>query len=56
LLEKRKNKEMMCFGLLFSEDIAFKNWPNRKPEDMKFMSPVNFEELVNFSDSTINGC
>ena len=22
---------MMCFGQLFTEDIAFKNWLNRKP-------------------------
>ena len=31
LLEKRKGNSMMCFGLKYTEDIAFKNWLNRTP-------------------------
>ena len=41
---------MMCFGLLFTEDIILKNWLNRKPDFLKLKSPVNFQELVDFSD------
>ena len=32
LLEKRKGNAMMCLRLKLTEDIAFKNWLNRKPE------------------------
>ena len=29
LLEKKKEKSMMCFGLMYTEDIAFKSrWVN----------------------------
>ena len=56
LLEKKKEKAMMCFGLIFTEDIAFKNWLNRKPELLKLKSPADFQELVNFSDSSNLEC
>ena len=32
VLEKRKGNAMKCFGLKYTEDIVFKNWLNRKPE------------------------
>jgi len=35
------------FGLIFAEDAAFKNWLNRKPEDLGLISPTSFEELKN---------
>ena len=56
LLEKKKENAMMCFGILFTEDIAFKNWLNRKPEMLKLKAPANFQELVNFSDSSNLEC
>jgi len=51
LLEKKKEKAMMCFGLMYTEAIAFKNWLNRKPEMLNIKAPVSFQELVNFSGS-----
>ena len=51
LLERKKEKTMMCFGLMYTEDIAFKNWLNRKPEMLNIQAPVSFQELVNFSGS-----
>ena len=51
LLEKKKEKAMMCFGLMYTEDIAFKNWLNRNPEMLNIKAPVSFQELVNFSGS-----
>ena len=47
---------MMCFGLLFSKNIAFKKWLYRKLENMKLISPVSFKDLVNFSDSSSLEC
>ena len=43
-------------GLVFTEDIAFKNWLNRKPEMLKLKAPVNFQELVDFFDSSNLEC
>ena len=40
----------------FTEDIAFKNWLSRKPELLKLKAPANFQELVNFSDSSNLEC
>ena len=39
---------MQCFGLIFTEDTSFKNWFNRKPEDLGFISPTNFQDLEDF--------
>ena len=39
---------MQCFGLIFTEDTSFKNWLNRKPEDLGFILPTNFQELEDF--------
>ena len=47
---------MMCFGLIYTEDIEFKNWLNRKPEFLKLKLPMDFQELVNFSDSSNLKC
>ena len=46
----------MCFGLMYTEDIAFKNWLNRKPEMLNLKAPVNFQDLVNSSDSSNLEC
>ena len=42
---------MMCFELMYTEDIVFKNWLNRKPEMLNLKAPVSLQELVNFSGS-----
>ena len=47
---------MMCFGLVFTEGIAFKNWLNRKLEMLNLKAPVNFQDLVNFSDPSNLEC
>ena len=47
-LEKKKGNVMQCFGLIFTEDTSFKNWLNRKPEDLRFILPTNFQELEDF--------
>ena len=46
LLEKRKGNSMMCFGLKYTEDIAFKNWLNRKPERLNMWHPSDFQDLL----------
>ena len=51
-LEKKKADAMQCFGLIFTEDTSFKNWLNRKPEDLGFILPKSFEELENFVDGS----
>ena len=43
---------MQCFGLIFTEDTSFKNWLNRKPEDLGFILPKNFQELEDFVDGS----
>ena len=43
---------MQCFGLIFTEDTSFKNWLNRKPEDLGFILPKSFEELENFVEGS----
>jgi len=48
ILEKRNGCTPKCFGLIFLEDTAFKNWLNRKPEDFGLLSPSSFQELENF--------
>ena len=48
VLEKRNGNAPKCFGLIFSEDTAFKNWLNRKPEDFGLLFPSTFQELENF--------
>ena len=52
-LEKKKGSIMKCFGLIFMEDTAFKNWLNCKPEELGFISPTCFQELEEF-DGGIN--
>ena len=53
VLEKRKNNKRICFGFKrFAEDIAFKNWLNRKSEFLNLKSPAMFQKLVSFSHST----
>ena len=52
VLEKRSENTMKCFGLIFTEDTAFKNWLNRKPEDLGLISPTSFEELENFEGTS----
>ena len=47
-MEKKKGNVMQCFGLIFTEDTSFKNWLNRKPEDLGFILPTNFQELEDF--------
>ena len=39
---------MKCFGLIFTEDKAFKNWVSCKPEDLGFISPTSFQKLEEF--------
>ena len=46
----------MCFGLKFTEDIVFKNWMNRKQQQLNLWYPANFQELLNFSDSSSLEC
>ena len=36
---------------MYTKDIAFKNWLNRKPEMLNIKAPDSFQELVNFSGS-----
>ena len=38
--------------MIFTEDTSFKNWLNRKPEDLGFILPKSFEELENFVDGS----
>ena len=47
---------MRCFGLKYTEDIAFKNWLNRKPEQLNLWQPSTFQELLNFNDSSNLEC
>jgi len=51
-LEKKKGNTIKCFGLIFSEDTAFKNWLNRKPEDLGLISLTSFQELENFEGAS----
>ena len=50
--EKRSGNTMKCFGLIFTEDTAFKNQLNHKPEDFGLISPTSFEELENFEGTS----
>ena len=43
---------MMCFGLKYTEDIAFKNWLNRTPGQFELWCPSVFQELVEFTNSS----
>ena len=52
VLEKRTGFTHKCFGLIFSEDTAFKNWLNRKPEDFGVILPSSFQEIENFEDTS----
>ena len=52
VLEKRSGNTNKCFGLIFTEDTAFKNWLNRKPEDFGLLSPSSFQELENFEGAS----
>ena len=52
VLEKRNGFTHKCFGLIFSEDTAFKNWLNRKPEDFGVILPSSFQEIENFEDAS----
>ena len=36
----------------FYRGRCFKNWLNRKPEDLGFISPTNFQELEDFVDGS----
>ena len=45
---KRGQKHNKCFGLIFTEDTAFKNWLNRKPEDIGLIFPASFQELEKY--------
>ena len=47
---------MMYFGLVLTEDITFKNWLNRKPEQLNLWCPSDFQELLNFTDSSNLEC
>ena len=46
IVEKRKNCEPKCFGLIFTEDISIRNWINRKPEDVGIVFPKTFKSLA----------
>ena len=48
VFEKRNGNTIQCFGLIFKEDTAFKNWLNRKPEDLDLILPTSFQELEIF--------
>ena len=52
VLEKRSGNTNKCFGLIFTEDTAFKNWLNRKPEDLGLISPTSFEDLENYEGAS----
>ena len=39
VLENRSGSTMKCFGFIFMEAIAFKNWLNRKSEDLGLIYP-----------------
>ena len=51
-LEKKKGFTMKCFGLIYSEETAFKNWLNRKPEDLGLILPRSFQELEEFTGAS----
>ena len=38
--------------MTFTENTAFKNWLNRKPEDLGLISPSTFQELENFEGAS----
>ena len=40
------------FWLIFTEDTAFKNWRNHKPEDLGLIFPASFQELENFEGAS----
>ena len=42
---------MQCFGSVFTEDTSFNNWLTRKPEDLDFILPANFQDLEDFDGS-----
>ena len=56
LLEERKGDTMKCFGLQYTEDVSFKNWLNRTPEQLKLWCPSDFQELLDFTDSSNLDC
>ena len=47
---------MKCFGLRYTDDISFKNWLNRTPEQLSLWQPSEFQELLNFTDSSNLEC
>jgi hypothetical protein len=55
-LEEKKGNRMKCFGLRYTDDISFKNWLNRTPEQLGLWHPSEFQELLNFTDSSNLEC
>ena len=47
---------MKCIELNYTEDIAFKNWLNRTPEQLRLWCPSDFQELLDFTDSSNLDC
>ena len=43
---------MKCFGLIYSEETAFKNWLSHEPEDLGLILPISFQELEEFTGAS----
>ena len=56
ILEGKKGHTMKCFGLQYTDDVSFKNWLNRTPEQLKLWYPSDFQELLDFTDSSNLEC
>ena len=55
-MEERKGNKMKCFGLQYTDDVSFKNWLNRTPQPLKLWCPSEFQELLDFTDSSNLEC
>ena len=47
---------MMCFGLKYTEEIVFKNCLKHEPEQLNLWYLSDFQELLNFTDSSDLEC
>ena len=50
ILEKRRDANIKCVGLLFTEEDVKTNWVNRKVGDLNIELPTTFEELEQFKN------
>ena len=56
ILEKRRDSNIKCSGLLFTEEDVKTSWVTRKLDDLKIKLPTNFEELEQFKEGHLLNC